>query len=275
MTDRYAVIGNPISHSKSPEIHKRFAALTEQNMRYDALLAPLDGFVKSVKDFQNTGGRGLNVTVPFKLEAFELASKEGTLSERAQRAGAVNTLIFHDDGRVEGDNTDGIGLVRDLLRYSFTTGNILILGAGGAVRGVLEPLLELNPVSLVIANRTRDKAIQLAHDFADLCDSNTQLRGCSYEELKGQQFDLIINGTSASLSGELPPLPDDLLEPGGIAYDMAYDNEPTVFQRWAQAHDARLALDGLGMLLEQAAESFYLWRGVRPDTQALRVSMRD
>lgn len=264
MTDRYAVIGNPISHSKSPEIHRCFAALTEQNMRYDALLAPLDGFSQTVKEFQKEGGLGMNVTLPFKQEAFELVKSEGTLTERAQRAGAVNTLIFHPDGDIEGDNTDGIGLIRDLQRQGniFIVGNILILGAGGAVRGVLKPLLELKGMNLVIANRTPDKAIQLAHDFADLCDSNTHLSGCGYEELKGQQFNLIINGTSASLSGELPPLPDDLLEPGGVAYDMAYSNEPTTFQRWAEAHGAAKALDGFGMLLEQAAESFYLWRGI-------------
>ena len=271
MTDRYAVIGNPINQSKSPEIHRGFTALTGQNMRYDALLAPLDGFKQSVLDFRAHGGKGMNVTVPFKLEAYALADR---LTPRAQRAGAVNTLIFHADGSIEGDNTDGIGLVRDLQRHSFIVGNILILGAGGAVRGVLEPLLEQKPVSLVIANRTPDKAIQLANDFAYLCDSNTKLRGCSYEELKGQQFDLIINGTSASLSGELPPLPDDLLEPGGIAYDMAYGKEPTPFQRWGETHGASQALDGLGMLLEQAAESFYVWRGVHPQTALLRARMR-
>jgi len=269
-TDLYAVIGNPISHSKSPIIHSHFAAQTAQDMRYETRLAPLDGFVQSVKDFQKAGGRGLNVTVPFKLEAYELAD---IISPRAQRAGAVNTLIFHPDGHIEGDNTDGVGLVRDLLFHAvkLTDADILILGAGGAVRGVLAPLLAELPASLVIANRSADKAAQLAHDFAGL---GQIIKGCDYDELSGKHFDLIINGTSASLSGELPPLSDDLLEPGGVAYDMAYGNEPTAFQRWAQAHGAGLALDGLGMLLEQAAESFYLWRGVRPDTQALRIAMR-
>ncbi|OYY75462.1 MAG: shikimate dehydrogenase [Gammaproteobacteria bacterium 28-57-27] len=279
--DHYAVIGNPISHSKSPRIHTQFAAQTGQNMRYDALLAPLDDFYQSVKDFQNAGGRGMNVTVPFKLEAYALADR---LSPRAERAGAVNTLVFQADGSIEGDNTDGVGLVRDLQYHDVTLkdANILILGAGGAVRGVLAPLLATHPASLVIANRTAERAQQLAHDFADLgtqvssqaISQASQIHGCGYDELNGKIFDVIINGTSASLGGELPPLPEKLLQPGGVAYDMAYGNEPTAFQRWAQARGASLALDGLGMLLEQAAESFYLWRGVRPDTQALRISMR-
>lgn len=268
--NHYAVIGNPIAHSKSPQIHTHFAAQTAQAMDYVRLLAPLDGFRQNVLDFRATGGKGLNVTVPFKLEAFDLADY---LSPRAQRAGAVNTLIFHSDGRIEGDNTDGIGLVRDLFFHAvkLVGANILILGAGGAVRGVLAPLLAEQPDSLVIANRTANKATQLAHDFADL---NQTIQGCGYDELSGKHFDLIINGTSASLNDELPPLPDDLLKPGGVAYDMAYGNEPTTFQRWAEAHGAAKALDGFGMLLEQAAESFYLWHGVRPDTQALRISMR-
>jgi len=269
-TDLYAVIGNPISHSKSPIIHTLFAAQTGQDMRYEARLAPLDGFVQSVKEFQNAGGRGLNVTVPFKLEAYALAD---CLSLRAQRAGAVNTLLFKPDGSIEGDNTDGMGLVRDLHHQGIIIKDaaILILGAGGAVRGVLAPLLAEQPTRLVIANRTADKAVQLAQDFADL---SPNIQGCGYNELHGKHFDIIINGTSASLSGELPPLPDNLLKLGGIAYDMAYGNEPTPFQRWAEAHGASKALDGFGMLLEQAAESFYLWRGIRPGTQALRIAMR-
>lgn len=270
--DHYAVIGNPIAHSKSPSIHSHYAKQTGQAMDYTRLLAPLDEFRQTVLDFRAAGGRGLNVTVPFKLEAYALADR---LSPRAQRAGAVNTLIFHPDGSIEGDNTDGIGLVRDLRNHSVTLANadVLLLGAGGAVRGVLTPLLAERPAHLVIANRTADRAVQLAQDFADLCPSDA-LRGCGYADLGGQRFDVIINGTSASLNGELPPLPDGLLKPGGTAYDMAYGNEPTAFQRWAQAHGASLALDGLGMLLEQAAESFYLWRGIRPDTQALRMAMR-
>ncbi len=266
--DRYAVIGNPIAHSKSPHIHAMFAEQTGQAMRYERILAPLDGFRDAVLDFRDDGGHGLNVTVPFKLEACVLADR---LSDRARRAGAVNTLIFRPDGSIEGDNTDGAGLVRDLLGAGIGLGNrrILLLGAGGAVRGVLAPLLAEKPAALVIANRTADKAIALAHDFADL----GPVEGCGFDDLPGQRFDLVINGTSASLTGELPPLPDDLLTAGGDAYDMAYGSEPTPFQRWAQAHGARHALDGLGMLVEQAAESFWLWRGVRPDTAPVRQAL--
>ncbi|MEW6765446.1 MAG: shikimate dehydrogenase [Pseudomonadota bacterium] len=266
--DRYAVIGNPIAHSKSPRIHAMFAEQTGQAMRYERILAPLDGFRDAVLDFRDEGGRGLNVTVPFKLEACVLADR---LSDRARRAGAVNTLIFRPDGSIEGDNTDGAGLVRDLLGagIGLERRRILLLGAGGAVRGVLAPLLAEQPAALVIANRTADKAITLAHDFADL----GPVEGCGFDDLPGQHFDLVINGTSASLTGELPPLPDDLLTAGGDAYDMAYGNEPTPFQRWAQAHGARQALDGLGMLVEQAAESFWLWRGVRPDTGPVRQAL--
>jgi shikimate dehydrogenase len=265
--DRYAVIGNPIAHSKSPFIHTLFAEQTGQAMTYERILAPLDGFRETVLRFRAEGGRGMNVTVPFKLEAAELCDH---LSERAARAGAVNTLIFQADGTIEGDNTDGAGLVRDLLGHGVRIEGqrVLILGAGGAVRGVLAPLLAERPAALVIANRTADKAEQLAADFADL----GPVHGCGFEALAGP-FDLIINGTSASLTGELPPLPDDLLGKGAVAYDMAYGSEPTPFQRWAQAHGARLALDGLGMLVEQAAESFYRWRGVRPETAPVRQAL--
>ena len=265
--DRYAVIGNPITHSKSPLIHALFAEQTGQALSYERILAPLDGFREAVRHFRDEGGRGLNVTVPFKLEAFALADR---LSERAARAGAVNTLIFHADGSIEGDNTDGAGLVRDLLKQGaeIRGRRVLILGAGGAVRGVLAPLLAEKPLELVIANRTADKAVRLAADFADL----GPVRGCGFDALEGP-FDLVINGTSASLSGDLPPLPDDLLAEGAVAYDMAYGSEPTPFQRWAEAHGARLALDGLGMLVEQAAESFRMWRGVQPDTAPVRQAL--
>ena len=271
--DHYAVIGNPINHSKSPQIHAHFAAQTGQAMDYVRLLAPLDGFEQHVLHFRAQGGKGMNVTVPFKLEAYALADQ---LSPRAQRAGAVNTLIFHDDDRIEGDNTDGAGLVRDLLAHQIQLqgARILLLGAGGAVRGVLAPLLAEHPSTLVIANRSADKAAMLAQDFDDLCTDGCRIQGGGFDDLKGQVFDLIINGTSASLSGELPPLPEGLLAQGGAAYDMAYGAEPTPFQAWAQAQGAAQALDGLGMLIEQAAESFYLWRGIRPDTTQLREDMR-
>jgi len=266
--DRYAVIGNPIAHSKSPLIHAMFAEQTGQAMSYERILAPLDGFREAVLRFRAEGGRGMNVTVPFKLEAFALADR---LSERAARAGAVNTLIFRDDGQIEGDNTDGIGLVRDLKQAGIPLQGrrILLLGAGGAVRGVLAPLLAERPAALVIANRTADKAAQLAMDFADL----GPITGCGLDHLPGQRFDLIVNGTSASLSGDLPPLPDELLADNGDAYDMAYGAEPTPFQRWAESRGARLALNGLGMLVEQAAESFRLWRGVMPNTLPVRQAL--
>lgn len=266
--DRYAVIGNPIAHSKSPFIHTHFAEQTGQAMEYERLLAPLDGFFDAVTAFRREGGRGFNVTVPFKLEAYAICDER---SPRAELAGAVNTLLFRNDGSIYGDNTDGVGLVSDLAFHGVTPRDrrVLILGAGGAVRGVLAPLLQTQPMELVIANRSPEKAIELAHTFADM----GLVHGCGYETLNGHAFDLIINGTSASLGGELPPLPEDVLSPGGIAYDMAYGKDETPFQHWARAHGAAQALDGLGMLVEQAAESFQLWRGLRPDTRPVRESL--
>jgi len=269
MTDRYAVIGNPIEHSKSPMIHARFAQQSGQDMAYERILGDLEDFAGDVRDFAADGGRGLNVTVPFKEQAFELADE---LSERAQRAGAVNTLLI-DDGRIRGDNTDGVGLVRDLgcnHSFNFAGSRILLLGAGGASRGVLFPLLEENPASIVIANRTASKAL----DLAAMAQSD-KVAGCGLDELQGRQFDLIVNGTAAGLSGEVPPIPDDCLASGGWTYDMMYSSEPTAFVRWGQSHDAGKALDGLGMLVEQAAESFRLWRGVTPDTEAVIRALRD
>jgi len=264
MTDHYAVIGNPIEHSKSPDIHTMFARQTGQDMAYSRLLGSLDDFAGSVKNFTDKGGVGLNVTVPFKEQAFNLCNE---LSERAQMAGAVNTLILKDENII-GDNTDGTGLVRDLgcnHLFSFSGARILLLGAGGASRGVLRPVLDEQPASLLIANRTPSKA----HDLAALAVDLGNVQGCSFEELKGQQFDLIINGTAAGLNGEVPPIPDDCLAEGGWTYDMMYSTEPTAFVKWGKAHGAAKALDGLGMLVEQAAESFRLWRGVTPDTEAV------
>lgn len=267
-TDRYAVIGNPIEHSKSPLIHAQFAQQSGQDMVYERVLGNLDDFAGDVRAFAEAGGRGLNVTVPFKEQAFALADE---LSERAQRAGAVNTLVL-EEGKVRGDNTDGVGLVRDLgcnHSFNFVGSRILLLGAGGASRGVLHPLLEENPASITIANRTASKA----HDLAALADSG-KVSGCGLDELAGRQFDLIINGTAAGLKGEVPPIPDDCLASGGWTYDMMYSTEPTAFVRWGRAHDAGKALDGLGMLVEQAAESFRLWRGVMPDTEAVIRKLR-
>ena len=268
MTDQYAVIGNPIEHSKSPGIHSLFAAQSGQDMHYQRILGPLDDFAGEVQRFIAAGGRGLNVTVPFKEQAFALADQ---LSERAQRAGAVNTLSF-EDGRILGDNTDGAGLVRDLgcnHSFNFAGSRILLLGAGGASRGVLFPLLAEGPAMLTIANRTLAKAQALA-ELAD--DARVQASG--FDELGAQRYDLIINGTAAGLSGEVPPIPDDCLDSGGWTYDMMYANEPTAFVRWGQAHGAAKALDGLGMLVEQAAESFRLWRGCVPDTEPVIRAMR-
>lgn len=270
MTDRYAVMGNPIAHSKSPKIHALFARQTQQQLSYEALLVPLDGFAAAVAEFRASGGKGLNITVPFKQEAWALQSEQ---TRRAQRAGAVNTLCFRDDGSVFADTTDGVGLVRDLTRnhgIEIANKRTLILGAGGAVRGVLEPILAERPATVVIANRTASKAHELARLFGDL----GSISGCGFEELAGQEFDVVINGTAASLEGEVLPLPDDLLASNACCYDMMYGAKPTPFQLWATAHGAAHSLDGLGMLVEQAAESFTIWRGVRPETAAVIVALR-
>ncbi|OJW83908.1 shikimate dehydrogenase [Thiobacillus sp. 65-1402] len=256
MTDRYAVFGHPIAHSKSPLIHAAFARQTGQDMTYEAILAPLDGFADSVAQFIAAGGRGANVTVPFKEQAFALASR---LSPRAEQAGAVNTLTF-DAGGIRGDNTDGAGLVADLTRnlHCVSGGKrILLLGAGGAARGVIEPLLDLRPAEFVIANRTVGRAQELAEQFG------RGVAACGFDALH-TPFDLVINATAASLAGELPPLSPRVFAAGALAYDMMYGRD-TPFLGFARAHGAATA-DGLGMLVEQAAEAFYLWRGVRPDT---------
>ncbi|WP_018507240.1 shikimate dehydrogenase [Thiobacillus thioparus] len=264
MTDRYAVFGHPIAHSKSPQIHTAFARQTGQDMTYEAILAPLDGFAESVAAFIAAGGRGANVTVPFKEEAFRLASR---LSPRAQRAGAVNTLMFDADG-ILGDNTDGAGLVADLTRNLLCTivgKRVLLLGAGGAARGVIEPLLDQQPAALVIANRTVSRAEELAELFG------RGVRACSFDAAD-TPFDLVINATAASLAGDLPPLSPRVFTPDTLAYDMMYGRD-TPFLDFARTHGARTA-DGLGMLVEQAAEAFYLWRGVRPDTAPVIASLR-
>lgn len=270
--DHYAVVGNPIAHSKSPWIHAAFARQTGQALVYQTLLAPLDGFEQSVTAFRIGGGRGLNVTVPFKLEAFALANHH---TPRAEAAGAVNTLAFGPDG-ILGDNTDGAGLVRDLsfnLHCPLVGRRILLLGAGGATRGVLLPLLTSLPASLTIANRTASKAIALAERFIPHA-GRARVDGCGFEELAGRRFDLVINATAASLSGELPPLPPGLYAEGALAYDMMYGRGQTPFLRAALADGAARVADGLGMLVEQAAESFALWRGVRPDSAPVLAELR-
>ncbi|WP_284893364.1 shikimate dehydrogenase [Cobetia amphilecti] len=271
MMSRYAVFGNPIAHSKSPLIHRSFAEQLKDSLSYEARLAPADDFAAGWAEFVAEGGQGANVTMPFKEQAFRLVD---VLSPRARRAGAVNTLMLGKTGQLYGDTTDGVGLTRDLERLEapLKGARILILGAGGAVRGVLEPLLVKQPAALVIANRTAAKASALAEDFADLAGQGCLLSGGSYAAIEGQ-FDLVINGTSASLGGELPPLPDSLFSPQALAYDMMYAAEPTVFMRWASERGARVE-DGLGMLVEQAAESYFLWRHKRPETGPVADMLR-
>jgi len=267
--DRYGVFGNPIGHSKSPLIHRLFAEQTGQQLSYEALLAPLEDFDGYARAFF-AEGRGANVTVPFKEQAFALAD---SLTERARRAGAVNTLKKLEDGSLLGDNTDGAGLVRDLTvnaGIALRGKRILLLGAGGAVRGILEPFLAEQPQSLVIANRTVDKAEQLARQFADL--GPVVASGFDWIDAP---VDLIVNGTSASLAGELPPISASLIQPGHTCcYDMMYGAGPTAFNRWAAEQGAARTLDGLGMLVEQAVEAFHLWRGVRPDSAPVLAELR-
>ena len=267
MSDLYCVFGNPIEHSKSPLIHNEFAQQTHQALEYTAKLAPLDGFADAWRAFVEKGGRGANVTVPFKGEAYALCD---TLSKRAQRAKAVNTLTVGGNGLIYGDNTDGVGLIRDLKYHRVTLAGkrVLVVGAGGAVQGILEPLLAEQPSEVMVVNRTPEKAEQLAEAFADL----GELHSGGFKAAKGP-FDLVINGSSASLNGDLPPLPGNLFADGAWAYDMMYGAEETVFLKWAGTHGAK-RLDGLGMLVEQAAEAFFLWRNVRPDTTHVRQTLR-
>ena len=270
MVDKYAVFGNPISHSKSPQIHMAFAQQTGQKLSYRAHKVAKDKFASAAKTFFNNAGKGLNVTVPFKLEAFHFADH---LSDRARRAGAVNTLQLKADGSIYGDNTDGAGLVTDIcqnLGWKVANRRVLLLGAGGAIRGILEPIIKQQPSHLVIVNRTVSTAQTLANSFSDLGN----VRACSFEALEANQFDVIINGTSASLAGELPPLPSDLISDDGCCYDMMYSANPTPFMRWGAENLAWAVADGLGMLVEQAAESFYLWCGVRPQTAAVIEAIR-
>ena len=267
--DLYAVMGNPINHSKSPVIHTQFAELTKQDLIYSAMLVPKDGFDSAVSDFFKGSGRGLNITVPFKEEAFAYVD---AMSERAQIAKAVNTLILQKDGSVLGENTDGAGLVRDLtvnLNVHLIGRRVLILGAGGAVRGVLKPILDEQPQSITIANRTFEKAEALASEFSQYGDVTAQ----KFEDVAGE-FDVIINGTSASLQGDLPPVSNDVIGTKTQVYDMMYGKEPTPFMAWATEQGAAQAFDGLGMLVEQAAESFFLWRGVRPDSRSVLKNLR-
>ncbi|MFM2398218.1 MAG: hypothetical protein RL341_375 [Pseudomonadota bacterium] len=265
MTDKYAVVGNPVAHSKSPQIHAAFAAQTGQAMTYEHVLAPLDGFAATVRDLIARGFSGINATVPFKQEAFAMADN---YSQRVLAAGAANTLKFTSIG-IEADNTDGAGLVRDLsrnLRFTLAGSRILLLGAGGAARGVIQPLLDAGAAQLLIANRTHARAVELAARFG--FDVEATLL-----DLLDAPFDLLINATSTSLSGQRLHLPDVICGPSTLAYDMMYGKEPTAFMRWASERGARSS-DGLGMLVEQAAASFALWRGVNPDTAPVLAQLR-
>ena len=271
LIDRYAVFGNPVEHSKSPQIHKLFAKQTDQSLIYTAELAEIGQFDQAVKNFIKDNGKGLNITVPFKEDAWKLAQKH---SDRAKRAGAVNTLRLEQDGSLYGDTTDGTGLVRDLTdnhHIAINDKTILIIGAGGAVRGVIEALLERRPASILITNRTKEKAVQLAKDFSDLGN----IDGCGLDEISDHSFDIIINGTSASLHGDLPALPDSIFDKHSCSYDMMYAAQATVFMQWSIDNGVGHVFDGLGMLVEQAAESFYIWRGVKPETVSVIRDIRN
>ena len=271
--DDYAVMGNPIKHSKSPQIHSLFAAQTNQSISYTAIQVDTGGFKQAVGNFVAHKGKGLNITVPFKEEAWALVTER---SERAERAGAINTIKIIDN-ELMGDNTDGVGLVNDLknnYKIELTGKRVLLMGAGGAARGVLAPLLNEKPEIITIVNRTQSKAKELAAHFNDL----GLIVGCGYDDLADyisteKQFDIIINATAASLHGELPPLPDNLVATNGCCYDMMY-GKTTLFMQWAQEQKVETIADGLGMLVEQAAESFYIWRGVRPETKTVLELLR-
>jgi shikimate dehydrogenase len=268
MVDKYAVIGNPIAHSKSPLIHEAFAKQTAQDISYERVLAPLDGFSATVQDLVAKGYKGVNVTVPFKFEAYDLANQ---LMPHALDAGAANTLLFSNQG-ITADNTDGAGLVRDItqnLKQCIAGKKVLLLGAGGAAEGVLHPILACEPSMLVIANRSLDKALSMVKKVESLTVS---LAACEFGSLQGHEFDIVINATSAGLTDTALPIPDTIFAKGCLAYDMMYGRE-TPFMAQARRNGARVA-DGLGMLVEQAAEAFYLWRNVRPETQPVIAMVR-
>jgi shikimate dehydrogenase len=264
-------MGNPVSHSKSPLIHRTFAVQTGQDIAYQAILVPEDGFATAARRFQQLGGKGLNITVPFKHDAYLFA---GSLTQRARSAAAVNLLAFGTDDDVTGDNTDGTGLVRDLKTngIQINGSRLLIIGAGGAVSGVLGPLLALRPKSITIANRTESRALDLAARY----ETTLNLTACGLTALAEYgSFDVIINGTSSGLTGEIPDLPESIVSENSCCYDMVYGNTEPVFVSWCRSQGARMAVDGLGMLVEQAAESFYIWRGVMPETAPVIELLRN
>ena len=267
--DHYAVMGNPIAHSKSPLIHTLFAEQTGQSLRYETMLVEREEFPEAVTRFFAECGSGLNITLPFKEEAWALANH---LTKRAKLAGAVNTLWKDKNGMLWGDTTDGIGLVRDLVhnhQKTITGSRVLVLGAGGAVRGLLEPLLAENPKEVVIANRT----VSRAENLVDIFKTHGVISACGYFDIEGS-FDIVINGTSSSLHGVIPPIPSSVIDPGTVVYDMMYGDQDTIFMEWAKREGAQRVVDGLGMLIEQAAESFYIWRRVRPETEDVTKEIR-
>jgi shikimate dehydrogenase len=264
--DKYAVVGNPIGHSCSPEIHARFAQQTHQVLTYERIEIEIDGFEERALALRDAGYRGLNVTVPFKLDAAKLADD---LTPRARLAGAVNTLKF-DGETIVGDNTDGVGFVRDVcerLKFDLTNGSVLVLGAGGAVRGLLGSLLDASPRWLAVANRSHQRAEELAEEFG--------VEAIHFDEIPAEHFDLIINGTSTGLRNEAPPIDPDTFDDCTLAYDLVYAADPTPFMELARSGGAKTVCDGLGMLIEQAAESFLLWRGVRPETPPVYRALRE
>lgn len=265
----YAVIGNPIKHSKSPQIHSLFAQQEKIQIDYQRILADTSEFIESVENFHRKGGLGLNITVPFKIEAYQACHQ---LNDYAQAAKAVNTITFNDQLGWLGANTDGVGLLQDLkinLGFDLHNKKILILGAGGASQGILLPLLQEKPKQLIIANRTVEKAIALANEFK----SEGHIDACSYEDLT-TPFDIIINATSASLSNDMPPLNSGIVNKESFCYDLAYSDTETPFLTWAQQQNVQSCHDGLGMLIEQAAESYFIWRGFRPSTKELFKTLR-
>jgi shikimate dehydrogenase len=268
-TDNYCVMGNPIKHSKSPQIHTMFARQCAQNLFYQAILIEPGCFGEALKQFHQLGGNGLNITVPFKGDAWSSVDHR---SRRAEKAGAVNTIWFDEYGESHGDTTDGTGLLNDLSEKGIQVSGkrVLVLGAGGAVRGVLSALLEQGTKHIVLANRTLARAQELVSIF----ENDGELQALEYGALKSGSADIIINGTSASLQGELPPLSPGLAQ-GAVCYDMVYADSDTAFVRWAKNNGAVEAMDGLGMLVEQAAESFYIWRGVRPDTKSVIGTLKN
>jgi shikimate dehydrogenase len=271
LPDQYGVIGHPVAHSWSPFIHGMFARQTGESLVYRLHDVDPESFRGYVLEFFSRGGRGLNVTVPHKVAAADLANE---LTPRAERAGAVNTLAIQRDNRILGDNTDGAGLVHDLrdnLGATLAGARVLIVGAGGATRGVVAPLLVLQPAELVIANRTAERAHRFAADFSEL----GPVRGCGFDELGTQPYDVILNATSASLSGEVPAISASLIRPNTLCYDMAYSKGDTPFVKWAREQGCTRAYQGWGMLVEQAAESFQLWRGVRPQTRPVLEALRE